>query len=117
MGNRTTARSPPSGLSSRVRSPPMRARDVAGDGKPEADAALLQIASLVEAVERAKRLLPPRGGDAGTVVVDENINRTRIGLHRDLDARAVLESIVDEIGETAAQCVALGRQARGPAVR
>src|SRR4051794_5247436 len=48
----------------------MGARDVAGDGKAEARAALVLVARLVEAHEGLEHLLAQLRRDAGAVVVD-----------------------------------------------
>jgi hypothetical protein len=50
------------------------AGDVAGDGEAEADALFVLVAGLVEAAERGEGVLEALGGDAGAVVVDDDLD-------------------------------------------
>src|SRR5688572_27231493 len=48
----------------------MRARDIAGDGEPEAGAAFVLVARVIKPQEWLEHFLAHAGRDAGTVVVD-----------------------------------------------
>ena len=52
----------------------MAASNVPGDGKPEASAALVEIARGVEPVEGAEDFLELCGRNAFTVIIDKNVD-------------------------------------------
>src|SRR4029077_1409078 len=72
-------------------------RHVARDGEPQSDAAALRTTRGVEAEERPEYVLAPMRGNAGPVVVDQDIDAV---LHRhrgDPDMAAVAQRIRDQI--------------------
>src|SRR5579863_3576330 len=79
----------------------MRARDVTRDGKPEARAALILIAGVVEAQERLEHVLAHRRRNARPVVVDRDAEPAVVAVAGDGDGRSKARGIADEIGDTA----------------
>src|SRR5690606_35226848 len=77
----------------------MAAGDVAGDGKPEPGAAVIEVTRFVETHERLEDVLAARRRNAGTVIVDDDGQRTA-RMHRlDLDVLGIAQRIADDVGK------------------
>src|SRR5580692_573815 len=85
----------------------MRARNVARNREAQTHAARLKIAAFVEPMKRPERFLAPRFRNARPVIIDENVHRMFVALHRHRDALAVLQRIVHEIGDATPKRIAL----------
>src|SRR5262249_28688164 len=79
------------------------ARDVAGNGEPEAGAALVLIARIVEPQERLEHFLAHAGRNARTVVIDRHGEPAVIAMTGDRDRVRESRRVGYEVGETAAE--------------
>ena len=79
----------------------MRAGDVAGNGEAQARAAALQIAALVEAMEGPEGFIPAVFGNARAVIFHGDLDQPVILAQGDGHMRAMLEGIVDQVGQHA----------------
>ena len=66
----------------------MTARDVPGDGEPEADAAGLGIARGLEAAERPQHLFAAFFGYAGSIIIHHDLDGLAIPFRADPDVLA-----------------------------
>ena len=81
----------------------MGAGDVARDRQAQARAAGLQVAAFVETVEGAEGFLAPCFGNARPVIVDDDSDAALVARSSvDRHMAAMLERIVDQIGQAAA---------------
>src|SRR5471032_2803510 len=87
--------------------PAMRPGDVAGDGQAQAGAAALQVAALIQAVKGTEGFLPPPIRNAGAIVLHRDLRQPLIAGQAHRYLVAMLESIVDQVGQAAAQGGAL----------
>lgn len=81
----------------------MCACDIARNGESKTDAAGLQIAAFVQAMERPERFLSLAFRNAGSVVVHNNLSKAFVAHHGHADVLSVLQCVVDKIGDTAPQ--------------
>ena len=79
----------------------MGARDIARDGEPEAGAAFVLIARVVEPQERLEHILAQLRRNARPVVVDRHGEPAVIAVAGDRDRRRKPPGVGDEIGEAA----------------
>jgi hypothetical protein len=91
----------------------MRPRNIARDGKAKAAAAGLQIAAFVQTMERPERLLAQSFGNAGPIVVHQNGNGAAFAPQRHSHVFAVLQRVVDQIGDAALERVTAHRKHNG----
>ena len=88
----------------------MAVRDVAGDGKPEADAARVRVARRVQPVERSEYLLALILGNARAVVVYGDLDGVVAAPGTDRDVIAIEGGVAHQVGDTAFECVGPDRQ-------
>ncbi len=79
----------------------MRARDVARDRKPQAGAALILVAGMVETQERLEHLLAHMRRNAGPVVVDRHRQPAVVAMADDGDRARVARGVRNQVGEAA----------------
>jgi hypothetical protein len=72
------------------------------NGQPEAGAASLSIARLLEPVEWAERVFSEFLRNAWAMIIDANDDITRVDLKAHVGTLAVFEGVVQKIGEAAA---------------
>src|SRR5690606_15227121 len=88
----------------------MAARDVTGDGEPEAGSSLIEIARGVEAVEGTEYRLKLVLGDSGAVVIDTDADDLAVAQWRYPDMGGVFAGIVHDVGQATLEGVAAQRQ-------
>ncbi len=81
----------------------MGARHIARDGQAQARATRLQVAPLIQAVKRAEGFLAPCLGNAGAIVFHADLHQSAPLFEADGDLAAMLEGIVDQVDQAAAQ--------------
>ena len=82
----------------------MRARDIAGDGKPEPGAAFVLVARVVEPKERLEYFLAHGRGNTGTIVVDGDRQIAMVAVPGDRDHVGETRRVRHEIGEAPLEC-------------
>ena len=88
--------------------------EVARDGEAEAEPARVGVARRVEAVKGAEHVLALLFGDAGSVVVDQDVESVARLDPRDPDMAAVAPRIADKVREAAPRRVGPQQQAAAP---
>src|SRR5262245_42843995 len=79
----------------------MVAHDAAGDGEAEADAARFALAGILEPVERHEDLLGELGRDAGSVILDHDVDRVLSLGDRYPRTLAIAHRILDQVADGA----------------
>ena len=77
----------------------MGACDVAGDGQPQPGPAALQIAPLIQAMKGTEDFFALQFGDSGAVILHRDLHQMVIPAQTHGHLGAVLEGIVDQIGQ------------------
>ena len=85
----------------------MGAGDIAGDGQAQARAAGLQIAAFIQAVKGPEGFFAPAFRYAGAVIFHRDFGKALVARQRHRHLAAMLEGIVHQIGDAAAQRRAL----------
>ena len=85
----------------------MGTRNIARDGKAEADTTGLKVAAFIQPVKGAEGFLAPGFRDACAIVIDNDFGRCRAAHQCNIGMGGIFQCVIDQIGDAAFQGVAL----------